>query len=73
MILAIHLHAVFTLNVVISMDLLHVHVYLHISDLLQTVVLNVQSTLNVPVTKRAYKKNVGILVLDLVVSMQSVL
>jgi hypothetical protein len=68
--LAIQLHVVYILNVAISMDRLHVHVWQLILDLHQTVVPNVQSTLSALVTKLVYKKNAEILVLDLVVSMQ---
>jgi hypothetical protein len=72
-ILAIHHHVAYTLNVEILMDLHHAHVWQHTLDPLQTVDLNVQSTLSVLVTKLVYKRNVGIHVLDLVVSMQFVL
>jgi hypothetical protein len=55
------------------MDHLHVHVCLLILDLLQIVVPNVQSTQNVQVTKHVSMRNAETHVLDLVVSMQSVL
>lgn len=51
----------------------HAHVLQHISDPLQIVVPNVQSIQNVQVTKLVYKKNVEILVSDLVVSMRFVM
>jgi flagellar biogenesis protein FliO len=50
-ILAIHLHVVYILNAVISMDHRHAHVWQHISVLHQIVVPNAQSILNVQVTK----------------------
>jgi hypothetical protein len=58
--LAIHLLVVCFLNVVISMDLRHVHVCQHTLDLLQTVVLNVLSILSAQATKLVYKRNVEI-------------
>jgi hypothetical protein len=67
--LAIHLHVVHSHNVEISMVHHLVLVHLPILDLLQIVVLNVQSTLNAQATKHASMRSVETHVLDLVVLM----
>lgn len=73
MTLAIHHHVVHFLNAEISTDHRHVHVCLLILELLQTVDLNVRSTLNVQATEHVSMRNVVTHVLDLVASMQFVL
>jgi hypothetical protein len=57
-ILVTHLLVDFFHNVVISMDLLLVHVCLHILVHLQTVALNAPSILNALAIKPVFKKNV---------------
>jgi hypothetical protein len=59
-ILVILLLVDYLLNVVTSMDLLLVHVCQLILVLLQTVVLNAQSTPSVLAIRLAFKKNVAI-------------